>query len=124
MSAVEASAEVAVRSWVDVLPLGALVPDRGVAGIVEGHQVAVFVLADGSLHAIDNHDPISKANVLSRGIVGDRGGVAVVASPVYKQCFELATGRCLDDPGHSVRTHEVRSVDGRVQVRLAAGTAS
>jgi nitrite reductase (NADH) small subunit len=69
--------------WSDVGPLAALLPDRGTAVLVDGHQVALFLLRDGSLHAHDNHDPISGANVLSRGIVGDRGGVPIVASPIY-----------------------------------------
>jgi nitrite reductase (NADH) small subunit len=110
-------------SWVDVGPVTQLTPDRGVAALVEGRQVAVFLLGDGSLHAIDNRDPISGANVLSRGIVGDRAGEPVVASPVYKQCFALLTGRCVDDPDHAVAVHDVRAQDGRVHVRLAAGPA-
>jgi nitrite reductase (NADH) small subunit len=104
--------------WTDVCPLHVLTPDRGAAVLVEGHQVALFRLRDGSLHAIDNHDPVSGANVLSRGIVGDRAGVVIVASPIYKQAFELATGRCLDEPWLPVRTHEVCVEDGRVLVRL------
>ena len=87
--------------------------------LVDGHQVAVFLLSDGSLHAIDNHDPVSGANVLSRGLVGDRGGVALVASPIYKQGFELATGRCLDEPWLPVQAHHVAVSDGRVLVSLS-----
>jgi nitrite reductase (NADH) small subunit len=106
--------------WADVAPLAALTPDRGLAVLVDGHQVAVFLLADGALHALDNRDPISQANVLSRGIVGDRSGIPVVASPIYKQCFELATGCCVDDAEHTVAVHAVRVVDGRVHLRLSA----
>ena len=105
-------------TWTDVGAAADLTIDRGTAALVNGHQVAVFLLADGSVHAIDNHDPISGANVLSRGIVGDRAGVAVVASPIYKQCCELATGRCLDDPWLPVPVHDVRIADGRLLVRL------
>jgi nitrite reductase (NADH) small subunit len=43
-----------------------------------------------------------------------------VASPIFKQCFELSTGRCLDDEGHALTTHAVRVADGRVQLRLRA----
>ncbi len=105
-------------AWTDVAPVAALTPDRGVAVMVDGRQVAVFLLSDGALHAIDNHDPISRANVLSRGIVGDRGGVPVVASPIFKQCFELATGRCIDSPEHTVATHDARITGDRVHVRI------
>lgn len=92
-------------------------PEQGVAALLpDGRQVAVFLTADGSLHALDNIDPFSGAAVLSRGIVGDRGGVPVVVSPVYKQAFELATGKCLDEPEVSVAVHGVRVRDGVVEV--------
>ena len=55
-----------------------------------------------------NFDPFSKAFVLSRGIVGDRAGVPKVASPIFKQSFDLRTGRCLDDPAVAVRVYPVR----------------
>jgi nitrite reductase (NADH) small subunit len=61
-------------------------------------------------------DPFSNASVLSRGIVGDRGGRPTVASPIYKQVFELATGTCLDDPTVSVATYPVRVADGIVEI--------
>jgi nitrite reductase (NADH) small subunit len=35
---------------------------------------------------------------------------------MYKQCFDLRTGQCLDDPSVSVRTFAVRVAGGRVQV--------
>ena len=39
-----------------------------------------------------------------------------MASPIYKQVFELATGVCLDDPSVSVPTYAVRVVNGIVEV--------
>jgi len=87
------------------------VPNTGVCALVGGRQVAVFRLDDDSLYAIDNHDPFSRANVLSRGIVGDLNGELVVASPVYKQHFSLASGQCLEDPGVRVAVFPVR-LDG------------
>ena len=85
-----------------------LQPDRGAAAILpDGAQVAVFLLSDGSLHAIDNIDPFSAAGVLSRGIVGDRAGTPVVVSPVYKQAFDLRTGTCLDDPSVTLTVYRV-----------------
>ncbi len=70
------------------------------------------------MYAIGNVDPFSKAAVLSRGIVGDRGGVPTVASPVYKQAFSLVTGQCLDDPAVRVPVYPVRIADGWLQVGL------
>jgi nitrite reductase (NADH) small subunit len=92
-----------------VCRLDDIVPNTGVCALVNGRQVAVFRLDDDTVYAIDNHDPFSKANVLSRGIVGDLKGEVVVASPVYKQHFSLKSGQCLEDP-------EVRVAVFRVQV--------
>ena len=91
-----------MKDWVEVCKLDDIVPNTGVCALVTGRQVAVFRLDDDSVHAIDNHDPFSGANVLSRGIVGDLKGELVVASPVYKQHFSLVTGRCIEDETVSV----------------------
>jgi nitrite reductase (NADH) small subunit len=88
-----------------------------VCALLGSKQVAVFRVGTGEeLFALSNFDPFSKAFVLSRGILGDRGGVPKVASPVYKQSFDLRTGACLDDPEVSVRAYPVRARDGRVEV--------
>ena len=99
------------NQWVAVCQLDDIVPNTGVCALVGRHQVAVFRLDDDSVYAIDNHDPYSRANVLSRGIVGDLKGELVVASPVYKQHFSLTSGLCLEDPGVRVPVYPVR-LDG------------
>ncbi len=101
---------------VRVCPLEDIVPDAGVAALVDGEQVAIFRLADDSIHAVGNHDPVSRANVLSRGIVGDLKGELVVASPVYKQHFSLLTGRCIEDAGARIPVYEARIEEGWVVV--------
>ena len=68
------------------------------------------------LHALANRDPIGKANVLSRGIVGDINGELVVASPLYKQHFSLATGTCLEDKRVQLKTYRVRLDGGNVMI--------
>jgi nitrite reductase (NADH) small subunit len=102
---------VAMNEWVAVCKLADIVPDTGVCALVHGRQVAVFRLADDSVYAIDNLDPFSKANVLSRGIVGDLKGELVVASPIYKQHFNLVTGQCLEEAGVRIAVFSAR-VDG------------
>ena len=106
----------ATQAWVDVCPLEKLIPGRGVAAMVAGLQVAVFRIAGEEIYALSNFDPFSGAFVLSRGIVGSRAERLKVASPVYKQSFDLETGVCLDDATVSVRRFEVRVLDGMVQV--------
>ena len=102
-----------MSEWVAVCRLADIVPNTGVCALVGGRQVAVFRFDDDSLHAIGNHDPFSRANVLSRGIVGDLKGELVVASPVYKHHFGLASGQCLEDPGVRVPVFPVR-LDGNM----------
>jgi nitrite reductase (NADH) small subunit len=104
--------------WQAVCRFDRLLPERGVAALLGDVQVALFRAHEGTIHAIDNIDPFSGAAVLSRGIVGDRAGVATVASPVYKQAFNLVTGQCLDDPDVAVPVYPVRVTDGLLEVGL------
>jgi len=118
-----ASSSPSTPEWVDVCSIDDLVPERGVAALVGPHQVAVFrVLSEGGddLFALSNYDPFSQAFVISRGIVGSRGDRLKVASPIYKQSFDLRTGQCLDDPDVAVPRFEVQAVDGRVRIALPA----
>lgn len=107
---------------VDVCPLGDLALDRGVCALVAGTPVAVFRCSpapggpDPELYALGNLDPFSGASVLSRGIVGSVGDLPVVASPVFKNRFDLRTGESLDDPAVTVPVHRVRVVGDRVVV--------
>ncbi|WP_019808517.1 nitrite reductase small subunit NirD [Saccharomonospora halophila] len=103
--------------WVPVCRLADVPRADGVAALLDGDvQVAIFRTDDDTLHGLSNVDPFSGAAVLSRGIVGEHEGVPVVASPVYKQRFDLRTGVCLDDLSVRVPTHPVRLVDGVVHV--------
>ena len=93
-------------AWERVCLVRDLLVERGAAALVGGAQVALFLLPDGTVRAVQQRDPFSGSNVMSRGIVGTRGGVPTVAGPMYKQVFDLATGRCLDRVGFE-------PVDGR-----------
>ena len=99
-----------------VCQLEDIIPNAGVAALVDGEQVAVFRLDDDSVHAVGNRDPFSRANVLSRGIVGDLKGELVVASPVYKQHFNLLTGHCVEDASMRIPVFTARIEDGWVIV--------
>jgi len=95
-----------------------LIPNAGVCALLNGEQIAVFYMPDQtpSIYAINNWDPCGKANVLSRGIVGDIGGRLVVASPLYKEHFDLVSGECLEDETASVKTYKVTLVDDKVVI--------
>lgn len=103
-------------TWTDVCPLRALTPERGVAALVEGAQVAVFLLHSGEVLAVGNLDPFSSSMVLSRGLVGSVAGTVTVASPIYKQRFDLRTGRCLDDPAVCIPSYPARVEGGMVRI--------
>ncbi|BCL13980.1 hypothetical protein GCM10017556_17190 [Micromonospora sagamiensis] len=107
----------ATHGWTPVCGYDRLEPDRGVAALVDGVQVALFRTVDG-LFALDNRDPVSGAYVLSRGLVGSRDGTPTLASPLHKQVYDLRTGECLDRPGAAVTRYGVRCRDGVVEVRL------
>ena len=107
------SAHESAGDWRYVCPLDAIVADTGVGVDLDGRQVAVFHV-EGAVYALDNFDPASGANVLSRGIVGDMDGERVVASPMYKHHYSLITGRCLDDAALSGRRVPGAGAAGRV----------
>lgn len=104
--------------WTPICALDDIVPNTGVCALVDGEQVAVFRvrLDEDRVFAIANYDPNSDAAVLSRGLIGSLGDRIVVASPIYKQHFDLATGECLESPEHSVAAWPARITDGTVWV--------
>ncbi len=107
------------QAWTAVCRYDDLQPERGMAALVNGEQVALFRAFDGTLYAIGNQDPFTGAFVLSRGIVGTRNGIPTVASPLHKQVFDLRTGVCLDDDTAAAGVFGIRLRDGLVEV--AAG---
>ena len=97
-----------------------LIINSGICASVKGQQIALFYLPKESpqVYAIGNWDPIGKANVLSRGIVGDINERLVVASPLYTQHFDLITGECLEDSEVNVPVYAVELVDNKVVLSL------
>lgn len=93
-----------MSTWTTVCRLSELVPERGVTALVRGDQVAVFRLDDDRVVAVQQRDPYSGANVISRGIVGSAGAVPTLTSPMYKQVWDLTTGACLDPVGKEPRS--------------------
>jgi NAD(P)H-dependent nitrite reductase small subunit len=106
----------AVSSWRFICELDDILPNAGVAALIDGKQIAIFRVGD-NVHALANFDPHSDANVLARGLVGDVQAEPVVASPIYKHHFSLITGRCIEDADMSVPVYPARVTDGRVWVK-------
>ncbi len=101
-------------SKVSLCKLDDLIPFIGSIVLVDGEQVALFYIPEHGVYAVQDWDPIGKAYVLSRGIVGDIDGELCVASPLYKQHFCLKTGRCVEDEKYPIKTWQVTIDDGNV----------
>ena len=57
---------------------------------------------------------MARANL--RGLIGNLGDRLVVASPIYKQHFDLRTGACLEAPENAVARFDAEVRDGEVWV--------
>ncbi|MDI9243647.1 nitrite reductase small subunit NirD [Marinobacter sp. CHS3-4] len=108
--------------WTAVCTFEDLVPESGIAVWTKDGPVAVFYLPERGreLYAIGHTDPFTGKNVLARGITGDLKGQLVVASPLYKQHFNLETGQCLEDENVQVKTYQVALKEGRVVLGVPA----
>jgi nitrite reductase (NADH) small subunit len=107
--------------WVEVCELDRVTPGTGAAAMIDGEQIAVIRGRDGqSLYALSNFDPFSRAFVIARGIIGDRDGVPKIASPIFKQNFDLRSGECLDDPEVKLPVFPIRVRNGKIQILVPA----
>lgn len=126
MNTMTATAEIAQNvqaasmEWVSVCEVEDLLADTGICALVHQQQVAIFYSRRlKEYFAVSNYDPIGEANVLSRGIIGSIGDAVVIASPLYKQHFNLRTGECLEKPEYTIPTYSVRIQNGWIQVSLS-----
>ncbi len=108
------------QQWKTICKRDDLVLNSGVCALVNNQQVALFLLDnDGEqIFALSNFDPLGKANVMYRGILGSVKGMPVVASPLYKQHFKLDTGECIEDDTVSIDTFNVRIQSNEVQLQV------
>ncbi len=102
-------------NWLNVCSVSDLQNDSGICALVNGEQVAIFYVKN-SVYAVSNFDPFGNANVLSRGVIGDLRGQIVVASPLYKQHFDLQTGVCLEDESVILPVYASRIENDTVQI--------
>jgi nitrite reductase (NADH) small subunit len=98
-----------------------LVENSGITALIDGQQIALFYITkpEPTVYAIGNHDPFSKTNILSRGILCEINGRLSVASPMYKQHFDLATGQCIEDNSVSVPVYPAKIVVEHVQLDMS-----
>lgn len=104
--------------WHRICPADELEPLWGEAALIGSTQIAVVKLSDGRIFAVDHHDPVGQANVMARGIVGSAEGRPTLASPLYKQVYDLTSGECLSEEGPQLRTYPVRVHRGVIEVQV------
>ena len=126
------------ETMIDICPVDALSPERGAAALLpDGTQIGVFLLDDGTVRAVQQQDPYSGTNILSRGLVGTHEIraegeesariVQTLASPMYKQVWDLDTGAVIDAGGKEkkpIAVYDAQIVDGRVHVATAPRPAA
>ena len=106
-------------NWFHVCGLHDIAPNTGVCAKVNNKQVAIFrQAASDLLYAIDNFDPIGKANVLSRGLLAQIGDAITVASPLYKQHYCLKSGACKEDETVRIPVYKVRLNGDAIEVQI------
>ena len=108
--------EVSVDEWIPVCKQEDLQMQRPHAAIVHGYQLAIVMHSDGRIYAVENFDPFSGANVLSRGLIGSKEDRPVIISPMYRHSFDLTNGKCIEDESISIGVHSVRVRDGQVEI--------
>jgi len=110
-----------MSEWTKICDHTSLINNTGICAKFNDQQVAIFYCQRSeNVYAVSNFDPIGKAQVMSRGIMGSTKGETYVASPLYKQRYNLSTGVCLDDASQTLTTFDVRIADNEVQLKQAS----
>lgn len=94
-------------------PLSDLTPGEGRTYVVNGRQIAVFLLTDGTVRAVEAVCP-HRGGPLADGQV-DR---AVVVCPLHQYMFRLDDGTCTSDGVGSVTTFPAEIIDGAIAVSV------
>jgi nitrite reductase (NADH) small subunit len=108
--------------WTAICAVEGLEPLWAEAALIDGVQIALVLLPDGSLYAVSNQDPVTGSFVMSRGIIGSRGSRPTLASPLHKQIYDLETGECFTSAEYALRTFPVRVTAGTVEVLVREQT--
>ncbi|EME22204.1 Rieske (2Fe-2S) protein [Rhodococcus triatomae] len=98
---------------VAVGPVSDLTRGEGRTYVIDGSQIAVFLLADGTVRAMDAVCP-HKAGPLADGQIDG----SVVTCPLHQYSFRFDTGACTADTVTPVRVHPAHVSDGTVIVQL------
>lgn len=103
------------EQWTRLCQLDEIPPMAGIGARLGSVRIALFRFGE-QLYALDDIEPGTHASVISRGLLGDAGGEAIVISPLYKQRFRLRDGQSLDRLDLQLRCWPVKLENGAVLV--------
>jgi nitrite reductase/ring-hydroxylating ferredoxin subunit len=95
-------------------PITDLTPGEGRTYVVDGRQIAVFLLSDGSVRAMDAVCPHS-GGPLADG----QADASVVICPLHAYAFRLGDGSCTSDGVGKVRTYPAQVVEDSIAIRVS-----
>lgn len=98
--------------WVSVLKLDRLPPGESKKVSVKGEEIALFN-ADGQIRAVINTCPHLGAHLSDGALEGE-----VLTCPWHSWQFNLETGACLNQPGRTVKTYQVRIEGEEIQLLI------
>jgi nitrite reductase (NADH) small subunit len=115
--------------WIDICNTEDLIENTGICAVLPHfqsgklhdffEQLALFYLPrKAQVYVLSNWDPIGKANVMYRGIIGSIQDEPMVASPLYKQHFSLETGQCFEQNDIGLTVYRSRIFNAKVQITL------
>ena len=105
--------------WLPICPVDDLIPYSGIVALLNGESVAIFWLpnAETEVYALSHLDPFSGAEVIGHGLICESKGRWSVASPIYKQHFDLETGQCLESDEVKLTCYPVRIKNNWVELK-------
>lgn len=117
------------ENWQPVCNVNDLEAEWGEAALYGTEQIAVFKAWDGNIYITSNIDPRTEQGVMSRGIVGDHEVEGerrpTIASPLYKESYDLATGECYTTSNFRLAVYKNRvDAEGLIEVDLASRTSA
>ncbi|MBV8930792.1 MAG: nitrite reductase (NAD(P)H) small subunit [Mycobacteriaceae bacterium] len=95
--------------------VGDLTPGEGRTYVVDGRQIAVFLLSDGSVRAMDAVCP-HRGGPLADGQVD----ASVVVCPLHGYAFRLGDGTCTTAGVGKVRTYPAEVTQDSIAIRVSA----
>jgi nitrite reductase (NADH) small subunit len=103
--------------WFEIAKESDFPKNGGVCIKYKDKQIAVYNFTrKGTWYACQNLCPHKLEMVLSRGMIGDEGGIPKVACPMHKKTFSLESGKNLNGDLEAIAVYPVKIEKGIVYV--------